>query len=47
MPAFSEYDCEMIVQVGRLHLGSYATTATRWYDRPVSGAVADPANNNW
>ena len=25
----------------------FTTTAERWYDRPVTGATQDAANNNW
>jgi hypothetical protein len=33
--------------VAELPPTEYQTTAERWYDRPVTGATQDLANNNW
>jgi hypothetical protein len=35
------------VQMGQVPETTYETTATRWYDQPVTGGIQDPANNNW
>jgi hypothetical protein len=35
------------VQMGQLPETTYQTTATRWYNQPVTGGIQDPANNNW
>lgn len=35
------------VAVGTVPSTTFSTTADRWYDIPVSGAVKDPSNSNW
>jgi hypothetical protein len=41
------YDYVLSVGVGTVPQTFFSTTATRWYDVPVSNAVQDPLNNNW
>ena len=37
----------LTLNIGKLPPTTYKTTATRWYDVPVSGAQSDPLNNGW
>ncbi|KAI1131681.1 hypothetical protein F5Y10DRAFT_43613 [Nemania abortiva] len=46
-PPFTNYEAKLLVNIGQLPPTTYKTTATRWYNVPVSGAQPDPSNNNW
>jgi hypothetical protein len=37
----------LVAKLGAVQPTTYTTTAHRWYDQPVTGAVQDPQNNNW
>ena len=47
VPGNSNYQVSLVVEIGKLPPTAYTTTARRWYDQPVTGGVADPANNGW
>ena len=40
------YTATLTANIGKFPETVYNTTAERWYDRPVTGAVRDPDNNN-
>ncbi|MGB8770786.1 MAG: ETX/MTX2 family pore-forming toxin [Candidatus Korobacteraceae bacterium] len=46
-PPHTTYVATLTVQLGKLPPTTYKTKAQRWYTQPVTGAVPDPANNNW
>jgi len=47
IPANSSYTATLNAQLGHISDKEYHTTATRWYDVPVTGGVADSSNNGW
>ena len=47
VPPQSHYRATLLVTIGKIPPTDYHTTAERWYDVPLTGAVRDPANNNW
>jgi len=46
-PPKTSYVATLLAQIGKVKAISFATTAERWYDQPVTGGVPDPANNGW
>ena len=47
VPARSTRYVLMTLDIGKLPQTTYQTTATRWYDREVTGSAKDPLNHNW
>ena len=47
IPPRCNWTASLTAQIGKMPPTAYNTTAERWYDQPVTGAVQDPANNNW
>jgi hypothetical protein len=46
-PPTSSYKATLLVNIGQIPPTVYHTTAQRWYNVPMTGAVQDPQNNNW
>lgn len=46
-PPKSNYVATLLAQIGKLPPTTFETTAERWYEEPVTGGVADSANNGW
>ncbi|CAN9385952.1 unnamed protein product [Alternaria alternata] len=46
-PPMTVWDAELLVKLADIPAKYYTTTATRWYDKPLVGALADSANNGW
>lgn len=47
IPAESKIQATFMAIMGKVPSTSVTTTATRWYNIPVTGSVRDPQNNNW
>jgi hypothetical protein len=46
-PPNTNYSATLEVTIGKIPATVFSTTATRWYDQPVTGGEVDPSNNGW
>jgi hypothetical protein len=47
VPPLNTWKAKLLVKVADIPHTKFTTTATRWYDMPISGAVADSTHDGW